>query len=164
MGERHELFVEKRLPDEFFSILGRYIATCAYVEEAIYLIILNSDTRPDGLHNSLEMKRNTTSMLKQLEATGQSMSGATAEAVLRLHARITDGLINRHHAVHGVWRFEDGYFFVNYNHREGKKEPNWVHWPGARSYEDLRFALEDANDILEEADKLIASIPKLKST
>jgi hypothetical protein len=158
------LIVEKLLPNRFFELLGRYTATCAHIERAVWLIVIRSENRypdnPEDVHWMLNIRRRSEDLLTALDDCISKLNGTKAERLQKVSIRIRDGLLNRHMAIHGAWSYigNKSYDVEYFKNLGTKRDPDWRRWAEPIRESQLEFAVEDANSILSELDSVLSEL------
>lgn len=148
--------VEALLADAFFLKLGKYVATCAHIERMAWLLVVHSagfDLNDDAdIARILELRRRTPDLITALGDAAENHDAEFGERFRAASGRISDGIINRHMAVHGAWSTrDDGQYKVEYYNNVGTgKAPNWRAFVAAISEGELDAALLDADNIFSE--------------
>ncbi|MBV0911379.1 hypothetical protein [Anianabacter salinae] len=160
------------MPTEFLRNLGEYVASCAHIEWAAWLLCLElkgldphdkdqfDKTRPllkkPGIDGKLSDLKNAAS------TAPHEIQGRIREVCKRIEA----GTENRHMAIHGAWQVGNlgdmsVTFFKNFG---DSKQADWRDHSQTIDADYIAFALNDANEILVEVYGIREAVSEWKKT
>jgi len=146
------------LPARLLVNLAIYLQSAAHLELTIWQIVMLAEgvdqTSVDQLKSSLEIKRVTPKLVKQLRNSSSKCHPSIAIRICALALKISDGLENRNLAAHGAFFVDEGTDNIGVAHYFARgKKPNrqWFEVNETLSERNIKNAIEEIDLLLREA-------------
>ena len=150
--------VEGMLPARLLTGIGIYMQTAAHLELAIWQIVnlVNGidETSSKAFTDSLETKRRTDKLVRELRACASQCRLGLNLRVTNLANKISSGLAHRNLAAHGAFFVEAGSGSLKVSHfisQGSRPNKEWFSTVESLSLEAIDEAVEEIDLLLREA-------------
>lgn len=163
--------VDDQLPQYFFTLIGKYAQTYAYIEQTIWFIIcLSKDTNWEdevNVSSMLLIRRNTDKLRSEARDCCKILPDNISNAFKDCLDAFDDASLQRNIAIHGAWErgSSEQDFRVDYMLNNGtNKNPDWqMFFKTDFNISEIILSIKTLNDLLIEVSKVRKSVSALKS-
>ncbi len=148
------MIVDGILDRKFFTLLGRYTATCAHIEAELWKTTLfgkSAELSNDKAANqAMRDQSRLDDLIKAAVRSADDKPEPIQAEIAAIASQIKQDKWIRHMAIHGHWRVEDDKYCVTYFRNFGtRKCPEWKNRDGAYTFSELLAALAGADSLLQ---------------
>ena len=165
-----DYLVDRILPEDMLLIQGKYVQTWAHIERNLFFIcmLINGvkfETSAD-INENLPARKNTSELRRKLDEAISSSNGAQKRDLETLVEAFDVEWQTRHFAIHGAWvpnREGPGFKCEYFDNQGERRNPNWRVYAAAISRDEIRAAMDRANQLLVKADELSEGLKRERS-